>query len=103
MQAYDLQSKGNRLIELVDKNLYDLYDAKQALTLLNLAVKCTSSSPSMRPTISQVLSVLDGKKTLSDVVLPDPSTSSTTVYGDIDKAADSSRSFTQVVDIEGLS
>ncbi|EXB41594.1 putative LRR receptor-like serine/threonine-protein kinase [Morus notabilis] len=101
--AYDLQSKGNRLIELVDRNLYDLYDAKQALTLLNLAVKCTSSSPSMRPTISQVLSVLDGKKTLSDVVLPDPSTSSTTVYGDIDKAADSSRSITQVVDIEGLS
>ncbi|KAK9906928.1 hypothetical protein M0R45_002605 [Rubus argutus] len=67
--AYDLHRKG-RLVDLVDKKLSAKYDAKQAIIILNLAVKCTSISPTLRPTMSQVVSVLVGEKKIEEICPP---------------------------------
>ncbi|CAK7340327.1 unnamed protein product [Dovyalis caffra] len=65
MQAGNLHSK-QRLAELVDPSLQP-YDWDQANIVLNLAIKCTDQSPSLRPTMSQVVTVLEREKTLEDI------------------------------------
>ncbi|KAM5550271.1 hypothetical protein ABKV19_027672 [Rosa sericea] len=67
--AYDLHRKG-RLVDLVDKTLSTKYDVKQAIIILNLAVKCTSISPTLRPTMSEVVSVLVGDKKIEEICPP---------------------------------
>ncbi|XP_024192164.1 probable LRR receptor-like serine/threonine-protein kinase At1g53430 isoform X2 [Rosa chinensis] len=67
--AYDLHRKG-RLVDLVDKTLSNKYDAKQAIIILNLAVKCTNISPTLRPTMSEVVSVLVGDKKIEEICTP---------------------------------
>ncbi|KAK9951421.1 hypothetical protein M0R45_006863 [Rubus argutus] len=78
--AYDLQRKG-RLVDLVDKSLSNRYDAKQAIIILNLAVKCTSISPTVRPTMSQVVSVLVGDKKIEEICPPAQVDSSASIEG----------------------
>ncbi|KAF8379003.1 hypothetical protein HHK36_028430 [Tetracentron sinense] len=58
--AYVLQQKGN-LIALVDPNLGYDYLMKEALTILELAMLCTNPSPTLRPTMSEVVRILEGK------------------------------------------
>nr|XP_048323547.1 probable LRR receptor-like serine/threonine-protein kinase At1g53430 isoform X2 [Ziziphus jujuba var. spinosa] len=62
------ESEG-RLHEMVDKNLSS-YDQTEAMTILKLAVKCTNISASFRPTMSEVVSVLKGDKTIDDIWKP---------------------------------
>jgi hypothetical protein len=42
-------------------------DSEQARIALNLAIMCTDQSPSLRPTMSQVVAVLERSKTLEDI------------------------------------
>ncbi|KAF8391175.1 hypothetical protein HHK36_023476 [Tetracentron sinense] len=58
--AYVLQEKGN-LIALVDSTLRYDYSMKEALTILELAMLCTNPSPTLRPTMSEVVRILEGK------------------------------------------
>ncbi|KAG1367781.1 putative LRR receptor-like serine/threonine-protein kinase [Cocos nucifera] len=58
--AYVLQEQGS-LLELVDPNLGSNYPKEEALQMLNLALVCTNPSPTLRPTMSTVVSMLDGK------------------------------------------
>ncbi|XP_074319266.1 putative LRR receptor-like serine/threonine-protein kinase At1g53440 [Silene latifolia] len=58
--AYVLQEQGS-LLELVDPSLGQSYSKEEALTLLNLALLCTNPSPSLRPRMSSVVSMIDGK------------------------------------------
>lgn len=58
--AYVLQEKGD-LLSLVDPMLGYDYSAKQAMTILDLAMLCTNPSPTLRPTMSEVVNVLEGK------------------------------------------
>nr|XP_010924703.1 probable LRR receptor-like serine/threonine-protein kinase At1g53430 isoform X1 [Elaeis guineensis] len=58
--AYVLQEQGS-LLELVDPNLGSNYPKEEALQMLNLALLCTNPSPTLRPTMSTVVSMLDGK------------------------------------------
>ncbi|XP_008792302.2 probable LRR receptor-like serine/threonine-protein kinase At1g53430 [Phoenix dactylifera] len=58
--AYVLQEQGS-LLELVDTNLGSNYSKEEALQMLNLALVCTNPSPTLRPTMSTVVSMLDGK------------------------------------------
>ena len=60
MKACVLQEQGN-LLELVDPNLGSKYSKKEAMTMLNLALLCTNSSPSLRPSMSAAVSMLEGK------------------------------------------
>ncbi|GAB4849311.1 hypothetical protein Ancab_004112 [Ancistrocladus abbreviatus] len=58
--AYVLQEQGN-LLELMDPDLGLNYSEDEALRLLNLALLCTNLSPTLRPTMSLVVSMIEGK------------------------------------------
>ncbi|KAJ8451554.1 LOW QUALITY PROTEIN: hypothetical protein Cgig2_018188 [Carnegiea gigantea] len=58
--AYVLQEQGN-ILELVDPSLGSNYSDEEALRLLNLALLCANPSPTLRPTMSSVVSMIDGK------------------------------------------
>ncbi|XP_061970000.1 probable LRR receptor-like serine/threonine-protein kinase At1g53420 isoform X2 [Populus nigra] len=61
-----LHDKG-RILDLVDKKLASSYDRKQALTVLLLAMKCVNLSPTLRPKMSEVVSVLEGEKRIDEI------------------------------------
>ncbi|XP_011012899.1 PREDICTED: probable LRR receptor-like serine/threonine-protein kinase At1g53440 isoform X4 [Populus euphratica] len=63
--AGNLNARG-RLGDLVDPSLRT-YDWDQAKIVLHLAMMCTDQSPSLRPTMSEVVAVLEGEKTLEDL------------------------------------
>ncbi|XP_048229557.1 probable LRR receptor-like serine/threonine-protein kinase At1g53430 [Ricinus communis] len=58
--AYVLQEKGE-FLSLVDPILGCDYSVKQATIILDLAMLCTNPSPTLRPTMSEVVKVLEGK------------------------------------------
>uniref|UniRef100_A0A7N0SY13 non-specific serine/threonine protein kinase n=1 Tax=Kalanchoe fedtschenkoi TaxID=63787 RepID=A0A7N0SY13_KALFE len=58
--AYVLQEQGN-LLELVDPSLGTEYNQKEAMRMLNLSLLCTNPSPSLRPAMSSVVKMLEGK------------------------------------------
>ncbi|XP_052207426.1 probable LRR receptor-like serine/threonine-protein kinase At1g53430 isoform X4 [Diospyros lotus] len=58
--AYVLQEQGN-LLELVDPSLGSKYSEKEAMDMLNVALLCTNPSPTLRPSMSSVVSMLEGK------------------------------------------
>ncbi|XP_010522063.1 PREDICTED: probable LRR receptor-like serine/threonine-protein kinase At1g07650 [Tarenaya hassleriana] len=69
--AYVLQERGS-LLELVDLNLGSDYSTEDAMVMLNVALMCTNASPTLRPTMSQVVSMLEGKTAVQEI-LSDPS------------------------------
>ncbi|KAL4335422.1 hypothetical protein GQ457_07G015250 [Hibiscus cannabinus] len=58
--AYVQQEQGN-LLELVDPSLGSKYSDEEALRMLNLALLCTNPSPTLRPSMSSVVSMMEGK------------------------------------------
>ncbi|XP_024019976.1 probable LRR receptor-like serine/threonine-protein kinase At1g07650 isoform X2 [Morus notabilis] len=72
--AYVLQERGN-LLELVDPALGSEYLSEEAILMLNVALLCTNASPTLRPTMSQVVSMLEGRTEVQDL-LSDPGFSS---------------------------
>ncbi|TXG66681.1 hypothetical protein EZV62_007956 [Acer yangbiense] len=60
MFAYVLQEQGN-LLELVDPSLGSKFSKEEALGMLNIALLCTNPSPTLRPSMSSVVSMLEGK------------------------------------------
>ncbi|KAL3848772.1 hypothetical protein ACJIZ3_010654 [Penstemon smallii] len=73
--AYVLQERGS-LLELVDPDLGSLYSSEEAMVMLNVALLCTNASPTLRPTMSQVVSMLEGRTDIQDL-LSDPGFSTT--------------------------
>ncbi|KAG6744526.1 hypothetical protein POTOM_051162 [Populus tomentosa] len=74
-----LNDKG-RILDLVDNKLASSYNRKQALTVLLLAMKCVNLSPTLRPKISEVVSVLEGEKRIDEIFEGDD-TPSTNIGG----------------------
>ena len=62
-------------MELVDPRLGSNYDAEEVLLTINVALLCANVSPAVRPSMSSVVSMLEGKTPLDEVV-PDASTAS---------------------------
>lgn len=60
LKAYVLQEQGN-LLELVDPSLGSKYSSEEAMRMLQLALLCTNPSPTLRPCMSSVVSMLEGK------------------------------------------
>ncbi|KAK1558579.1 hypothetical protein Q3G72_004133 [Acer saccharum] len=60
-----LHSKG-KLVNLIDEKLHT-YNRDQALTILDIAILCIDRSPSRRPTMSGVVSVLKGNKNIKEI------------------------------------
>ncbi|KAG6572429.1 putative LRR receptor-like serine/threonine-protein kinase, partial [Cucurbita argyrosperma subsp. sororia] len=65
-----LQEKGS-LLELVDPALGSDYSSEEAMVMLNVALLCTNASPTLRPLMSQVVSMLEGR-TPVQALLSDP-------------------------------
>lgn len=59
MQARDLQRSGN-LLQLVDENLGSQYSQKEAIKMIELGLLCVSATSAIRPSMSEVVSVLEG-------------------------------------------
>ena len=60
LQAYVLHEQGN-ILELVDPILGSNYSEEEAAKMLNLSLLCTNPSPTLRPSMSSVVSMLEGK------------------------------------------
>lgn len=75
-----LHDKG-RILDLVDKKLASSYDRKQALIVLLLAMKCVNLSPTLRPKISEVVSVLVGEKRIDEISEADTSSANIVLPG----------------------
>ncbi|KAK4589499.1 hypothetical protein RGQ29_020176 [Quercus rubra] len=70
-QACHLQQTGN-LMKLIDQNLGSEVNVKEAEILVKVALLCTNASASLRPTMSEVVSMLEGRMTVPDMI-PEPS------------------------------
>ncbi|XP_030460954.1 probable LRR receptor-like serine/threonine-protein kinase At1g53440 [Syzygium oleosum] len=75
--AYVLQEQGI-VLELVDPCLGSNYSEEEAMRMLNLALLCTNPSPTLRPPMSSVVSMLEGKSAIQAPIIksmatnPDP-------------------------------
>ncbi|KAL1821385.1 hypothetical protein ACET3Z_016254 [Daucus carota] len=59
--AYVLQEQGS-LLEIVDPILGTNYSKQEVISTLNIALLCSSQSASLRPAMSAVVSMLEGKR-----------------------------------------
>ncbi|KAH7512735.1 hypothetical protein FEM48_Zijuj12G0122000 [Ziziphus jujuba var. spinosa] len=66
--AYVLQERG-KLLDLVDPSLGSNYSKEEALTMLNLGLLCTNTSPSLRPTMTSVVSMLEQKTPVPEQIM----------------------------------
>ncbi|KAK1389234.1 putative LRR receptor-like serine/threonine-protein kinase [Heracleum sosnowskyi] len=68
--AYVLQEQGN-ILDLVDPKLGSNYSKEEALMMLNMALLCTNPSPTLRPLMSTIVSMIEGKtKVPAPIVRP---------------------------------
>ncbi|KAI9385482.1 hypothetical protein POPTR_011G072991v4 [Populus trichocarpa] len=72
--AHVVQKKGN-LMEL-DPKLQSEFNKEEAERMIKLALLCTNASPSLRPAMSEVVSMLEGQTSIQEMI-SDPS-----IYGD---------------------
>nr|TKR75039.1 hypothetical protein D5086_0000289310 [Populus alba] len=74
-KARVLQKKGN-LMEIVDPKLQSEFNKEEAERMIKLALLCSNASPSLRPAMSEVVSMLEGQTSIQEMI-SDPS-----IYGD---------------------
>ncbi|KAI6687169.1 hypothetical protein NL676_023997 [Syzygium grande] len=73
--AYVLQEQGN-VLELVDPRLGSDYSEEEAMRMLNLALLCSNPSPTLRPPMSSVVSMLEGKSAIQAPMIKRTATNS---------------------------
>ena len=67
MQACRLETS-KQYEELFDEKLESKINKQEAETVVKVALLCTNGSPSMRPTMSEVVNMLNGKTCIPDIV-----------------------------------
>ncbi|XP_050104844.1 probable LRR receptor-like serine/threonine-protein kinase At1g29720 [Malus sylvestris] len=73
--ALVLQQNGN-LMELVDRKLGSEFNKEEAMRMIKVALLCANPSPALRPSMSAVVSMLEGQTLVQEVKI-NPS-----IYGD---------------------
>jgi hypothetical protein len=63
-------------METVDPKLQSEFNKEEAERMIKLALLCTNASPSLRPAMSEVVSMLEGQTSIQEMI-SDPS-----IYGD---------------------
>ncbi|KAF7822594.1 putative leucine-rich repeat receptor-like serine/threonine-protein kinase [Senna tora] len=63
-----LKEKG-KLMELVDKRLGSEFDEEEVMVMMKVALLCTNVSSALRPSMSSVVSMLEGRMSVHDIVL----------------------------------
>ena len=61
-------------MELVDQDLGSNFDKEQAMVMINVALLCADVSPTNRPSMSSVVSMLEGR-----IAVPDSSVSNSNI------------------------
>ncbi|WZZ71803.1 hypothetical protein YC2023_083173 [Brassica napus] len=61
---------------ILDPKLEGLYDVKEAERMIKVSLLCSNKSPTLRPTMSEVVKMLEGETEIEQIIL-DPG-----VYGD---------------------
>jgi hypothetical protein len=69
-----LQKRGN-LMALVDPKLRSEFNKEEAEKMIKVALLCANASPSLRPSMPAVVSMLEGQTSIQEVI-SDP-----TIYG----------------------
>ena len=67
-QALVLQQKGD-LLDLVDQRLGSKFNKKEAIRMTKVALLCTNPSPSLRPIMSEVVKMLEGRADVPEFVM----------------------------------
>ena len=67
MQACRLETS-KRYEELFDEKLESTINKQEAETVVKVALLCTNGSPSVRPTMSEVVKMLEGKACVPEIV-----------------------------------
>ena len=62
-------------MELVDPRLGSDYDREEVLLTIKVALLCTNVSAAARPTMSSVVSILEGKTAIQEIMINDTSVS----------------------------
>ncbi|XP_019198532.1 PREDICTED: probable leucine-rich repeat receptor-like serine/threonine-protein kinase At3g14840 [Ipomoea nil] len=96
--ALVLQRKGN-LMEFIDPRLGSNFDKDEALRMIKVALLCTNTSPVLRPSMSAVVSMLEGH---DDILEYDPNLdefNSQAMNDHYDEMAVGSRDFPNKVDL----
>ncbi|KAL7218635.1 hypothetical protein ACSBR2_011822 [Camellia fascicularis] len=65
--ALELKEKG-KLLELVDPKLGPDFVEKEVIVMINVAFQCTNVTPTVRPTMSSVVSMLEGRAVFKELV-----------------------------------
>ncbi|PPS13852.1 hypothetical protein GOBAR_AA06738 [Gossypium barbadense] len=65
--ANTLKQKGN-LLDLIDPRVASHCDPEEAMTMINVALVCTNSTAAARPSMSTVVSILEGKASFSNII-----------------------------------
>ena len=65
-QALSLQEKGS-LMDLIDPRLGSDYNKEEAMAMIKVALRCTNISPTVRPAMSSVVSMLEGRTAVQDI------------------------------------
>nr|VDC97039.1 unnamed protein product [Brassica rapa] len=73
--AFVLQKKG-AFSEILDPKLEGLYDVMEAERMIKVSLLCSNKSPTLRPTMSEVVKMLEGETEIEQII-SDPG-----VYGD---------------------
>ncbi|VVA92986.1 unnamed protein product [Arabis nemorensis] len=69
--ALTLHQKGD-ILEIVDPMLEGEFNSNEAVRMINVALVCTNSSPSLRPSMSEAVQMLEGEMEITEV-MSDPS------------------------------
>ncbi|XP_048230032.1 probable LRR receptor-like serine/threonine-protein kinase At1g29720 isoform X1 [Ricinus communis] len=69
--AFILRQKGH-LTDIVDPRLESEFNKEEAERMIRMALLCTNESPTLRPTMSAVVSMLEGETSVEEVI-SDPS------------------------------
>ncbi|GLJ54933.1 hypothetical protein SUGI_1179370 [Cryptomeria japonica] len=64
--------KENKLLELVDPKL-EKYLEEEVVVFIKVALLCTQATPKIRPTMSQVVTMLSAKQSSTEMPLSPPS------------------------------
>ncbi|KAF5949276.1 hypothetical protein HYC85_011269 [Camellia sinensis] len=65
--ALELKEKG-KLMKLVDSKLGSDFIKKEVIVMINVALLCTNVTPTVRPTMSSVVNMLEGKTVIKELV-----------------------------------
>ncbi|PON95782.1 Mitogen-activated protein kinase kinase kinase [Trema orientale] len=65
--AIVLQKKGD-ILEIMDPKLGSKFNKEEAEKIIKVALLCTNASPVLRPTMSEVISMLEGQTTVQEVL-----------------------------------